>query len=193
MAYGLRPVKKPGADYNTGGFLELPYRVSVVTTGTVSLFNGDTVKYTLGTGATDYGIEAMDTPNTTNKSVGVVVGARWTDSNGTPQWGQYYPASATNTDVWVTVAPAQDNVFSIQGTNAWADNQIGTFTDVADGAGGSSVTGNSSKTATNSTTTTGTFALQIVDVLRDGNNENSSTPVVLVRFNPAAIHAVELG
>tara|TARA_R110000822_G_scaffold26787_5_gene80408 strand:- start:303 stop:884 length:582 start_codon:yes stop_codon:yes gene_type:complete len=193
MAYGLRQTQKPGAGYQTAGFLELPVMLSVVTTGTVSFFNGDTVSYTLGTGTTDFGIVIMDSPDTTNKSVGVVVGARWVDGSGTPQWGQNYPAGASNTDVKVFVAPAADTVFQIQGTNLWNDNQIGTFTAVADGAGGSLKTGNSSKTATNDVTSTGSFALQIVDVLRDGSNETSATPNILVRFNPAAIADVQLG
>ena len=96
MAYGLRQTQKPGAGYQTAGFIELPVRLSVVTTGTVSFFNGDTVKYTVGAGATAFGIEIMDSPTTTNKSVGVVVGARWVDGSGTPQWGQNYPAGASN-------------------------------------------------------------------------------------------------
>jgi hypothetical protein len=192
--YGLRPVKKPGADYNTGGFVELPIRASIVTAGTVSFFNGDTVKYTLGASPA-YGVEIMESPDTTNKSIGVVVGARWTDTSGTPQWGQYYPAGSakTGTTVYLNIAAAQGNVFMIQGSNAWDDDQIGTFTAVANGAGGSTGTGNSSKVATNNNTSTGTFALQIVSVIKDGLNEDSATPDVLVRFNPAAISAVELG
>ena len=193
MAYGLRQTQKPGAGYQTAGFLELPVMLSVVTTGTVSFFNGDTVKYTLGTGTTDFGIEIMDSPTTTNKSVGVVVGARWVDGSGTPQWGQNYPAGASNTDVMVFVAPATGTVFQIQGTNVWNNNQIGNLNVVADGAGGSLKTGNSSKTLTNSSTNTAAGAVQIVDVLRDGSNETSATPNILVRFNPAAIAAVQLG
>ena len=193
MAYGLRQTQKPGAGYQTAGFLELPVMLSVVTTGTVSFFNGDTVKYTLGTGTTDFGIEIMDSPTTTNKSVGVVVGARWVDGSGTPQWGQNYAAGSSNTDVMVFVAPAAGTVFQIQGTNVWNNNQIGNLNVVADGAGGSLKTGNSSKTLTNSSTNTAAGAVQIVDVLRDGSNETSATPNILVRFNPAAIAAVQLG
>tara|TARA_R110000751_G_scaffold78729_1_gene158843 strand:+ start:423 stop:1004 length:582 start_codon:yes stop_codon:yes gene_type:complete len=193
MAYGLRQTQKPGAGYQTAGFIELPVRLSVVTTGTVSFFNGDTVKYTVGAGATAFGIEIMDSPTTTNKSVGVVVGARWVDGSGTPQWGQNYPAGASNTDVMVFVAPAAGTVFQIQGTSVWNNNQIGNLNVVADGAGGSLKTGNSSKTLTNSSTNTVAGAVQIVDVLRDGSNETSATPNILVRFNPAAIAAVQLG
>ena len=93
----------------------------------------------------------------------------------------------------VFVAPATGTVFQIQGTNVWNNNQIGNLNVVADGAGGSLKTGNSSKTLTNSSTDTAAGAVQIVDVLRDGSNETSATPSILVRFNPAAIAAVQLG
>ena len=187
--YGLRPVKKTGADYDTGGFVELPIRASIVTAGTVSFFNGDTVKYTLGESPA-YGVEIMESPTTTNKSIGVVVGARWTDSSSTPQWGQSYPAGAakTGTTVYLNIAAASGNVFMIEGSNAWDDDQVGAFNVVANGVGG-----NSSKVLTNTFTSTGTAAVQVVGVVKDGVNESSATPDILVVFNPGAISAVELG
>ena len=192
--YGLRPVKKTGADYDTGGFVELPIRASIVTAGTVSFFNGDTVKYTLGESPA-YGVEIMESPTTTNKSIGVVVGARWTDSSSTPQWGQSYPAGAakTGTTVYLNIAAASGNVFMIEGSNAWDDDQVGAFNVVANGVGGNANTGNSSKVLTNTFTSTGTAAVQVVGVVKDGVNESSATPDILVVFNPGAISAVELG
>jgi hypothetical protein len=191
--YGLRPVKKTGAGYDTGGFVEAKAMASVITTGTVSYYNGDTVDYTVH--ASVYGIVEVGVAASTLKTVGVVTGARWTDSNSTPQWGQSYPAGAakTGTDVFIQIAPAADTVFMIQGINAWAEAQTGTYTQIQVGAGGNDVTGNSSLVADNNTTNTGTFGLQIIDVVRDGVNETSATPDLLVVISPLAISVVPLG
>ena len=191
--YGLRPVKKTGADYDTGGFVELPIRASIVTAGTVSYYNGDTVDFTVH--ATAYGIVEVGVAASTLKTVGVVTGARWTDSNSTPQWGQSYPAGAakTGTTVYLNIAAASGNVFMIEGSNAWDDDQVGAFNVVANGVGGNANTGNSSKVLTNTFTSTGTAAVQVVGVVKDGVNESSATPDILVVFNPGAISAVELG
>ena len=185
MAYGLRQTQKPGAGYQTAGFLELPVRLSVVTTGTVSFFNGDTVKYTLGTGTTDFGVEIMDTPNTTNKSIGVVVGARWVDSTGTPQWGQRYDGNAGNTEAMAFVAPNEGTIFKVQANVAWEQKYVGWKNLLVAGAGGNVKTGNSSLTialaAANGASAT------IVVVGPADASDTSTTPDVLVRWTAAGI------
>jgi hypothetical protein len=186
MAYGFKPVQKAGAGYNTGGFIELPVDGDLYGT---AIFNGDTVQYNPNTTAATAGIAVNDGPLQTNKSVGVLVGARWTSVDGSSKWGNNYDGASTNTEVYAFVCPLEETVFVIQGDVTWDDKYIGWLNIPADGAGGSTITGLSSKTIALATTNGTQAPCVIVGVVRDGKNETPAvtTPNVLVRFIDAAI------
>ena len=100
--YGLRPVQRAGAGYQTAGFIELP-----IATGSYGtpIFNGDTVVYTVSNVAATTGINVSNVL-TGLAAQGVLMGARWADSTGTPQWGQRYDGNVEN----LLVAGAGGNV-----------------------------------------------------------------------------------
>ena len=175
-AYGLRPVTHGGYQYNTGGFEEYPIDPSYAT----SIFNGDIVSLT-----NDYGVvrntntevptpliltavPAVTLP--TNVALGVFVGCRYVDTNGTPQFSQYYPGSGT--EAFAFVVTDVNAVFRIHSTDEWAEADLGNTVNpviVANATpGGSTSTGNSSTQVT-SNDDVADGALRIVGVMRDGS------------------------
>ena len=190
-AYGLRPVTHGGYQYNTGGFEEYPIDPSYGT----SIFNGDIVRLT-----DDYGVVrnlAAEVPTPliltagpvvtlpTNVALGVFVGCRYVDTNGTPQFAQYYPGSGTEAFAYVETDP--NAVFRINSTDEWAEADLGNNVNpaIADGASaGSTSTGNSLTNVT-SNDDVADGALRIVGVIRDGSSitESTDTCDLLVRWS----------
>ena len=192
MAYGLRPVGGPGTGYGyqTSGFSEYYIDVSAVAAGAGVIYSGDFVELT-ATGEIDRqaGNTTGETPTTANgvRTIGVAVGFRWVTPSGTPTWSQYYDGNASNTEAFAFVADDPNQVFMIQSDEAIAQpTGIGGNAPVVNfaTASGSTVTGNSGiQLDGGSIATTNTLALRILSIPRDGVNENSSTPNVLVRLN----------
>ena len=120
--------------------------------------------------------------DTDGNVVGFMSGCRYVDTSGTPTWSQYYPASG-GTEVYIFVAPCDKGaLFEAVGSNAWNINQTGVQNAVTVGAGGSTATGNCSYVVNNATGSAGTGAVIIRGVKKDGENENSSTPVIYVQI-----------
>ena len=191
-AYGLRPVTHGGYQYNTGGFEEYPIDPSYGT----SIFNGDIVRLT-----DDYGVvrnleaevptplilvnsgPAVTIP--TNQALGVFVGCRYVDTNGTPQFAQYYPGSGTEAFAYVVTDP--NAVFRIHSTDEWAEADLGNTVNPVigdDAAAGSTSTGNSATQVT-SNNDVDDAALRIIGVVRDGSSITASTDTceLLVRWS----------
>tara|TARA_Y100000361_G_C11131532_1_gene329282 strand:+ start:181 stop:753 length:573 start_codon:yes stop_codon:yes gene_type:complete len=185
MAYGFRPVQRGGANTYNGGFIELPIDGDLYGT---AIFNGDTVKYNPNTTAATAGIAVNASPLDNNDSLGILVGARWTDPTGRPTWGQYYDGNANNTDCQAYIAPLTNNIFMVQGDGAWDDKYIGYLNIPGNGSGGSTTTGNSSMNIALATSNGSNAPCVIVGVRRDGVNDvSSTTPDVYVRWIDAAI------
>lgn len=192
-AYGLRPVTHGGYQYNTGGFEEYPIDPSYAT----QIFNGDIVKLT-----NDYGVvrntnTEVPTPlilvNSgptvtipTNQALGVFVGCRYVDTNGTPQFAQRYPGSGTEAFAFVVTDP--NAVFRIHSDDEWAEADLGNNVNpviVANATpGGDTSTGNSSTKVT-SNDDVADAALRIIGVMRDGTDITSAAATcdLLVRWS----------
>ena len=182
MAYGLRPANTAGAGYHTGGFVE--YQINPDEYNT-AIFNGSCVTMTAGKGITLLPVPVGNAATTT----GVLVGARWTNSEGEIKFGQSYDGNTTNEagSAYAFVALASDTIFRVQGTAQFAAAQRGTPRTATTGATGSAITGNSNLTCTNAVASAGSSALVVIDVVNDGKQLSSATPDLLVRFASGAI------
>ena len=173
MAYGMRPIQVAGAGYNTGGFEEFPIDVSAQTT---NIWNGDVVALA----NTGEAVREGSTPSNSNPVLGVFVGCRYVDPDGVPTWNQKYVGNTSNTEAYAMVCTDPNMKFLIQSDTAWATTQRGLGA-VLTIANGSDTTGNSG----NSLVITGganDAALRIIGCPKNGENETSSTPNVIVKW-----------
>ena len=179
MAYGLRPANTAGAGYHTGGFIE--YKIGTLGT---AIFNGGCVTMAAGSGIN----VLVDPIAGTATTAGVLVGARWTNSEGEIKFGQHYDGVSTNSDAYAFVALASNTVFRVQGTIAFINAHRGVAYNTS-GVAGSTITGNSDLACTNGTV--GANApLVVIDVVNDGKQSTSATPDLLVRFVDSAIQTL---
>ena len=175
MAFGLRNASNAFSGTNTGGLLRFQMADSYAT----ATFAGDPIILNAGTGYAER--DGAAPTNASGDVVGFAVGFHYTNTSSTPTWNQYYPASG-GTDVYVLVTPAsKSNLLEVQGNAAWNINQMGVQNVLVTGAG-STTTGNSGYVVANSSTTTNTGAVIIRGVKEDGENENSSTPILYVQL-----------
>jgi hypothetical protein len=186
MGYGLRPVKGGpfNAGYTTGGFSEYRIDVSAVT---YNCYTGDFMTLTSTGEVTRNNTSTGATPIAATPTIGVAVGYRYVDPNGTPVWSNKYIGSTSNTDAYAFIVDNPEAVFLVQADAAVTYAAIGARAQVTDfgSADASDTSGNSGIVlSATSIATTGTFALQIIGVPEDGENEISSTPNVLVKLTP---------
>lgn len=180
--YGLLPVGELSGQPFNGA----TRRLSMTTTSTVGIFQGDLVSSALGEP-----IAAVASPTTSigvNTPVGVMAGCSYVDSTGKPTWSNFLPASAiangaTDVELYIWDDPAM--LFKVQGSGAVTKAAIGLNAPLGNFGAGSTVTGRSAINLTyGSIATTATLAVRIVDVL----DPATSYPDVIVKFNPA-VHA----
>jgi len=188
MAYGMRPVTHGGYNYNTGGFEEFPIKSAYST----RISNGDFVKL-----VANHGVEYLATAPTpligtvgagtsgaqpANPALGIFVGCRYVDGNGTPTWSQYYPGAGTETEIQAFVVTDANAVFTIQGTGVWTETYLGTVLIPTIAAGTGSIGNSGNVLPDYAADPDGT--LRIVGVVRDGENESTNTtPDILVRWS----------
>ena len=125
------------------------------------------------------------TPGTGELTLGVAIGCRYV-LNGAPTWSQYYPGGGTETEAYVFVCDSADQVYKIKCDAAVTQAEVGAnylVTDFAE-ADGSTSTGNSGiNLDVGTAATTSSYAVRMLAIPKDGVNENSSTPNVIVRIN----------
>ena len=184
--YGLRPVQGRafGQSYDTGGFTEYPIDVSVVT---YNCYTGDFMTLTSTGEVTRTNGTAGATPIIATPTMGVAVGFRYVDPDGSPVWSQRYVGNALNTEAYAFIVDNPEAAFMVQATAAVTFASVGKRAPVSNfiGSSANDTNGNSGITLNaGAIAVTGTFALQIISVPKDGSNEDSSTPNVIVRLNP---------
>lgn len=102
--YGLRPVGKASAGYNSQGF-----DTRAIASGYGTQINfGDVVK-----GVADGTIE-KDTGTTTLTPMGVFLGCEYTDAAGKRQHSQFWPAGQVSLDAKAKISTDPNDVFQIQ-------------------------------------------------------------------------------
>ena len=184
--YGLKPVNLIGGQVFAGAT-----RLMEIASGyATNIFYGDLVK------RISDGTIQKDTGTTTATPCGVFLGVQFTNgSTGQVQQQQYYPASQSiksGTQIFAVVADDPDTLFQIAvvsgttvitGVGITAIGNNGTLVQNA----GSTTTGNSKVALLDSTATTATLPIRIIDVVRDTATAADNFPEVIVKIN-ATMH-----
>ena len=184
--YGLKPVNLIGGQVFAGST-----RMMEIASGyATAIFYGDLVKRVSG------GTIEKDTGTTTATPCGVFLGVSFTNSStGQVQQQQFYPASQaikSGTKIFAVVADDPDTLFQvavvsgttvISGVGITAIGNNGTLVQNA----GSTTTGNSAVALLDSTATTNTLPIRIIDVVRETETTADNFPEVIVKIN-ATMH-----
>ena len=184
--YGLRPVNLIGGQVYAG-----QTRLMEIASGyATNIFYGDLVKR-----VSDGTIE-KDTGTTTATPCGVFLGVTFTNSStGQVQNQQFYPASQaikSGTKIFAYVADDPDTLFQVavvSGTTVISGvgiSAIGNNATLVQNAG-STTTGDSKVAILDSTATTNTLPIRIIDVVRDTETAADNFPEVIVKIN-ATMH-----
>jgi hypothetical protein len=184
--YGLKPVNLIGGQVFAGST-----RLMQIASGyATNIFYGDLVKR-----ISDGTIE-KDTGTTTATPCGIFLGVQFTNgSTGQVQQQQFYPASQaikSGTQIFAVVADDPDTLFQVavvSGTTVITGvgiTAIGNNATLVQNAG-STTTGNSAVAILDSTATTITLPIRIIDVVRDTATAADNFPEVIVKIN-ATMH-----
>jgi len=184
--YGLKPVNLIGGQVFAGST-----RLMEIASGyATNIFFGDLVKR-----ISDGTIE-KDAGTATATPVGVFMGVQFTNgSTGQVQQQQFYPASqsiVSGTKIFAVVADDPDTLFQaavVSGTTTISGvgiTAIGNNASLVQNAG-STTTGNSAVAILDSTATTNTRPIRIIDVVRDTATAADNFPEVIVKIN-ATMH-----
>ena len=184
--YGLKPVNLIGGQVFAGST-----RMMEIASGyATNIFYGDLVKRVAD------GTIQKDTGTTTATPVGIFLGVSFTNaSTGQVQQQQYYPASQqvkSGTQIFAVVADDPDTLFQVavvSGTTVISGvgiTAIGNNATLVQNAG-SATTGNSAVAILDSTATTNTLPIRIIDVVRDTATAADNFPEVIVKIN-ATMH-----
>ncbi len=184
--YGLKPVNLIGGQVFAGSTRSMEIASGYAT----SIFYGDLVKRVSG------GTIEKDTGTTTATPCGVFLGVSFTNSSTNQvQQQQFYPASQaikSGTKIFAVVADDPDTLFQaavVSGTTTISGvgiTAIGNNATLVQNAG-SSTTGNSAVAILDSTATTNTLPVRIIDVVRDTETTTDNFPEVIVKIN-ATMH-----
>ncbi len=184
--YGLKPVNLIGGQVFAGST-----RLMEIASGyATNIFYGDLVKR-VATGTIE-----KDTGTTTATPCGVFLGVSFTNSStGQVQQQQFYPASqaiATGTKIFAVVADDPDTLFQVAVVSGTTVISGVTITAIGNNAtlvqnAGSSITGDSKVAILDSTGTSGTLPIRIIDVVRDTATAADNFPEVIVKIN-ATMH-----
>ena len=184
--YGLKPVNLIGGQVFAGST-----RLMQIASGyATNIFYVDLVKR-----VSDGTIE-KDTGTTTATPVGIFLGVSFTNSStGQVQQQQFYPASQaikSGTQIFAVVADDPDTLFQVavvSGTTTISGvgiSAIGNNATLVQNAG-STTSGNSAVAILDSTATTNTLPIRIIDVVRDTATAADNFPEVIVKIN-ATMH-----
>jgi|TARA_R100000315_G_C5212424_1_gene126352 hypothetical protein len=176
--YGLRPVKMlDNSPYNGATRL---YRIASAY-GT-NIFYGDVVKLVTG------GTVERDTADAAMTPIGVFMGCTFTDpGTSQPTFKQYWPASTVASDAMAYVVDDPNVLFKVavvsSGTtmSSLAITDIGANLQMVDNTG-STTTGNSKIAVDDTSATTNTFPLRVVDVVTETKTSATAFPEVLVKW-----------
>ena len=184
--YGLKPVNLIGGQVFAG-----QTRMMEIASGyATDIFYGDLVKR-VATGTIE-----KDVGTTTATPAGIFLGVQFTNgSTGQVQQQQFYPASQaikSGTKIFAFVADDPDTLFQVavvSGTTVISGvgiTSIGNNATLVQNAG-STTTGNSAVAILDSTGTSGTLPIRIIDVVRDTETTANNFPEVIVKIN-ATMH-----
>lgn len=182
--YGLLPVNLIGGQVFAGATRQIPIDSGSAT----AIFFGDVVKLNSdGTLSKDTGTDAA-TP------VGVFMGCSYTDTTFGKTFRQYYPGGVVASDINAVVSDDPDALYKVAVTSSGATVGYVNRTAVGNNAvltqnAGNTATGNSKVAIDDTTATTSTWPVRIIDVVPEthtAGNPGSYTEVI-VKWN-AGMH-----
>ena len=184
--YGLKPVNLIGGQVFAGST-----RLMQIASGyATNIFYGDLVKR-----VSDGTIE-KDTGTTTATPTGIFLGVSFTNSStGQIQQQQFYPASQaikSGTQIFAVVADDPDTLFQVAVVSGGTTisgvgiSAIGNNATLVQNAG-STTSGNSAVAILDSTATSGSLPIRVIDVVRDTATAADNFPEVIVKIN-ATMH-----
>jgi hypothetical protein len=182
--YGLLPVNLIGGQVFAGATRQIP----IASGSATAIFFGDVVKLgSDGTLSKDTGTDAA-TP------VGVFMGCSYTDATFGKTFRQYYPGDVVASDINAVVSDDPDALYKVAVTSSGATVGYVNRTAVGNNAvltqnAGNTATGNSKVAIDDTTATTSTWPVRIVDVVAEthtAGNPGSYTEVI-VKWN-AGMH-----
>ena len=196
--YGLRPINLIGGQQFAGSTRQ----IAIASGQTTNIFYGDIVAIDATTGTIEK-VTATGTDGTTNALpagvVGVFLGCTYTDPTLKYKLNaQYWPSGTVASDAMAYVCDDPDTLFQVavvSGTTVVTGVQftsVGNNATIVDNAS-STVSGDSQLALTDSTATTDTLPIRIVDVVPDTaytSGGNTLYPEVIVKFN-FGMHAYE--
>ena len=182
--YGLLPINLIGGQVFAGSTRQIPIDSGSAT----AIFFGDVVKLNSdGTLSKDTGTDAA-TP------VGVFMGCSYTDATFGKTFRQYYPGGVSASDINAFVVDDPDTLYKVAVTSSGATVGYVNRTAVGNNAvltqnAGNTATGNSKVAIDDTTATTSTWPVRIIDVVPEthtAGNPGSYTEVI-VKWN-AGMH-----
>jgi len=182
--YGLLPINLIGGQVFAGSTRQIPIDSGSAT----AIFFGDVVKLNSdGTLSKDTGTDAA-TP------VGVFMGCSYTDATFGKTFRQYYPGDVVASDINAVVSDDPDALYKVAVTSSGTTVGYVNRTAVGNNAvltqnAGNTATGNSKVAIDDTTGTTATFPVRIIDVVPEthtAGNPGSYTEVI-VKWN-AGMH-----
>ena len=186
MGYGLRPYGGLSGGYQSGGFNEYPIfptEADTMFTGGLALLEAS--GYVTALAATPTGATAV------LSTLGVFAGFRWTDPTGQPRHSMYYDGNDLNTEPYAFIYDSPTQLFLVKSDGAIVQADMGLNANLISDASdidislGSTVTGLSEINLDQSSrAVAGTLSVRLIAIPKDGVNENSTTPNVVVMFRP---------
>lgn len=182
--YGLVPVNLIGGQVFAGSTRLIPIGSGSAT----SIFYGDVVKLN-SSGTLD-----KDTGTNSATPVGVFLGCTYTDATFGKTFRQYYPASTVAADIEAYVLDDPDALFKVAVVSATTTIGFVARTAVGENAvlvqnAGSTTTGNSRVAVDDTTATTSTWPVRIIDIVKETARatDPASYTEVIVKWN-AGMH-----
>lgn len=183
--YGLIPINLIGGQVFAGATRQIP----IATNSSTAIYYGDVVKLSGG-------YLAKDTGTTAATPVGVFLGCTYTDPVFGKTFRQYYPGTTNITDVVAYVQDDPDALFKCAVVTAYNSTTIGYVNRSAVGQNailaqnaGSTITGNSGVAIDDTTATTSTWPIRIIDVVPEtalAGNPGSYTEVIVKWNEPSS-------
>ncbi len=178
--YGLVPINLIGGQVFAGSTRLIP----IASASATAIYYGDVVKLaSTGTIERDVGTSAA-TP------VGVFLGCTYTDATYGKTFRQYYPGAITASDIEAYVCDDPDTLFKVAVVSATTTIGYVARTAVGNNAvlvqnAGSTITGNSKVAVDDTTATTSTWPVRIVDVVKETAraDDPASYTEVIVKWN----------
>ena len=168
-------------------FVGVTRQYSIASGYNTNIFNGDAVKLVTG------GTVERDTADAAMTPMGVFLGCTYTDpSLGYQLFSQYYPANTAASDIMAYVADGTDVLvkFAVLSSGAGATPVIGDLAITDLGANvaminnaGDTATGNSRCGISDTTATTNTLPLRIVELVEETKNSSGGFTEALVKWN----------